>query len=157
MLRRNLTGFILVFRNYFLKPLVCRAADVKSEVAKHRNPQIKRSVAFCKKLGHKIEDAQEIINRFTEVEAVSADNAKEATEAFTKVGEFLIAMEEMLDHELNMNAVASREKLGWLVVKMLERDPIFQEDADGEKTKEVRSAAWKAAQIYKVLCFFRGA
>ena len=66
-------------------------------------------------------------------------------------------MEEMLDHELNMNAVASREKLGWLVVKMLERDPIFQEDADGEKTKEVRSAAWKAAQIYKVLCFFRGA
>ena len=57
-------------------------------------------------------------------------------------------------------SIASREKLGWLVVKMLEKDPLFADDDDGSKTKEVRAAAFRAGQIAKERRFqfpsFRG-
>jgi len=126
-----------------------RVADIRSSVAQHSKPQIKRSVAFIKKLLHKVEDARERIYKFTDVEAVTADNVEEANSAFSDMTDLLNSLEELLDHELSMNCIASREKLGWLVVKMLERDPLFEHDDDGSKTKEVRSAAYRAGQIVK--------
>ena len=43
---------------------------------------------------------------------------------------------------------------------MLEKDPLFEDDTDGAKTKEVRSAAYRAGQIAKERRFqlqhFRG-
>jgi len=126
-----------------------RASDIRSSVAQHSKPQIKRSVGFIKKLLHKVEDARERIYKFTDVEAVTVDNIEEANTAFSDMSDLLNSVEELLDHELSMNCIASREKLGWLVVKMLERDPLFENDDDGSKTKEVRSAAYRAGQIAK--------
>ena len=91
-----------------------------STVALHSKPQIKRSVGFIKKLLHKVEDARERIYKFTDVEAVTAANVDEANSAFADMTDLLNSVEELLEHELSMNCIASREKLGWLVVKMMD-------------------------------------
>ena len=119
----------------------------------------------------KCEDGRELVDKFSDVEAVTAATIYEASAVFGELGDLLTSVEGLLEHEMSMNwsvfvrlsfislflifSIASREKLGWLVVKMLEKDPLFDDDDDGSKTKEVRQAAYRAGQIAKVIILFK--
>ena len=72
-------------------------------MAQHSKPQIKRSVGFLKKLMHKLEDARDLVYKFSDVEAVTADTADEASAVFGELGDLLSSVETFLDHEMAMN------------------------------------------------------
>ena len=80
-----------------------RASDIRSTVAQHNKPQIKRSVSFLKKMMHKIEDIRELVFPFIGGDAVTETNVVEANEVFGSMGDLLTAVEDLLEHEMNMN------------------------------------------------------
>ena len=69
--------------------LIFRASDIRYTVAQHSKPQIKRSVGFLKKLMHKLEEARELVYKFSDVEAVTADTANEGSVGFGELGDLL--------------------------------------------------------------------
>ena len=56
------------------------------------------------------EDMGEIVKPFVEKRvSVENDNIEEAAEAFVKLAQILEKLRELLDHEIDMNRVASKE------------------------------------------------
>ena len=52
---------------------------------------------------HKMENARELVYKFSNVEDVSAANAAEATAVFGEIRDLLSSVETLLDHEMSMN------------------------------------------------------
>ena len=89
-----------------------------------------------------IKDLDDIVKPF-ENEEISAENGNLAV---TNAAQKIASVQDFLKNELEMNKIASRESLGWAVVKELETDPLFQDDEDGAKTKNLKDAGKRAAK-----------
>ena len=94
---------------------------------------------------NRTEDVESLLRRFENEEVSEANgNTVEATEAIAKVCGIMGDLQSSFLHELEMNQVASKEDLGWAVVKQIETDPVFKVDEDGSKTKNLKDAVSKA-------------
>ena len=94
-----------------------------------------------------MEDLDEMLKPF-EDELISVENGNldRANAAVVSAAQKIGSIQEGLKLELEMNQVASKEPLAWLVVKELEQDPLFADDEDGSKTQKLKEAVKKASK-----------
>ena len=138
---------LLEFNNVKLKMQELKNENRKSKVlaekARHRSPQIKRSIGVLMNLKHDLEDVKEGIGKI-------ANNA-ESNDVVDKLGIVVEKIEcsmQSVDYEILMNQMASRSKAGWKTVQMYEEETLFEEDEDAEsKTKKFRAAERSALFI----------
>jgi hypothetical protein len=94
-----------------------------------------------------VEDLDELIKPFEDEEiSVHNQNVDKANAAVAAAAQKIGTLQEGLKFELEMNIIASKEALGWAVVKEMEQDPMFVDDEDGSKTKNLKEAVKKASK-----------
>ncbi len=113
-----------------------RKTKVLAEKARHRSPQIKRSISVLMNLKYDLEDVKEGIGKIA-----SGAESSDVVDKLGIVGEKIECSLQSLDYEILMNQMASKSKAGWKTVQMYEEETLFEEDDDAEsKTKKFRAA-----------------
>ena len=73
-----------------------------------------------------VEDLDELIKPFEDEEISAANqNLDRANQMVASAAQTIGVLQASLKAELEMNQIASKEALGWLVVKEMEQDPMF--------------------------------
>ena len=119
--------------------VMARDAEKKAEIAKHKSPQIKRSVDFLLEAKFDITDAKELIEK-----AVSGDG--ELFDVLSSLSIKLDSIDNKVDAELLANRIASKANFGWKTVKCFETDSLFQGPDAEALTKKFKQAEFQAAK-----------
>ena len=94
-----------------------------------------------------IDDIDEKLKPFEDEEISEAnENIDRANLAVTEAAQQIGSLQEAIKNEIEMQQVASKSDFGWATVKELEKDPLFQDDDDGSKTKKLKDANKRAAK-----------
>ena len=119
---------------------LAREAEKKAEIAKHKSPQIKRSVNFLMAAKFDIEDIKEMLSTATE------SSPEEVYDCLGKLKDKVDGLGTKVDEECLANKIASSAQFGWRTVKFFESSSLFQgEDAEA-MTKKLKSAEFQAAK-----------
>lgn len=125
---------------------LARDGKKKGEVAKHRKPQIKRSIGFLWDMKHGIDDVKEgvqtVIDWIFNEKPLNTDDVLKLKD---RIGE----IEELIDNEMEANEIASASKFGWGTLKYYENYSVFKGREDCEKkTQRFHAAEGKARGAY---------
>ena len=126
-----------------------RNGEKSGEISKHKSPQVKRSLGFLFDMKHGLEDINEIVDSFTEVENPMIESTRDA---FMQVANCVKILKSQVDSEMLANKMASKSQYGWKTVKCFESDSLFKglEDKDEEaNTKKFKAAEFQAARELK--------
>ena len=114
-----------------------RKSKIMAEKARHRSPQVKRSIGVLMGLKFDLEDVKEDISRVASVNKNNTDLIKKLETMDNKISSSV----DVLDGEILANQMASRSRAGWKTVQLYEEESLFDEDDDAEnKTKKFRAA-----------------
>ena len=119
---------------------LAREAERKAEVAKHKSPQIKRSVKFLMSADYDVQDLKELLG-----EASKAPPA-EVYDFLARISEKVDSLGSKVDEECLANKIASKAKYGWRTVKHFETNSLFTGDDAEAMTKKLRSAEYQAGK-----------
>ena len=118
---------------------MAREAEKKAEIAKHKSPQIKRSMDFLLDTKFKVSDAKDLLEK-----AVSGEG--DIYSVLCLLDSKLDELAEKVESEITANRIASKATFGWKTVKCFESDSLFQ-GADAEAlTKKFKAAEYQAAK-----------
>ena len=118
---------------------MAREAEKKAEIAKHKSPQIKRSMDFLLDAKFEVSDAKELIEK-----AISHDG--DIYSILCSLAEKMNTISDKVDSEILANRIASKATYGWKTVKCFETDSLFQgEDAEA-LTKKFKQAEFQASK-----------
>lgn len=132
----DLDGLVKKFEQY---KVIARQTEKKSEVARHKSPQIKRSVGFLMDVKNEVEDVTEVIDKLK-----CRNLEKESQDLVLKMEAGVKKISQLVEGELLANAMASKSLCGWRTVKNFEQNPLFSgEDAEAQ-TKKFRQAEFQA-------------
>ena len=132
-------------KKYELLKAQARNGEKRGEVAKHRSPQVKRSIDVLMDFEYLIEDISEPLERV--IHSVSSENKVNAEELLTMKNK-LEELSSLVGKEKLMNQMASKSDYSWKTVKMFETDSLFSgEDADTLTTR-FRAAENKAGRAF---------
>lgn len=129
---------------------MAREGQKKGEIAKHKSPQIKRSLGFLYEVNWGLEDAEEALDSLSTY-AVASENAELYSEKITATISKLKKLQELVKDEVTANKIASKANFGWKTVKLFENDSIFEGENAESLSKKLKSAEYQASREY-----FRG-
>ena len=116
---------------------MAREAEKKAEIAKHKSPQIKRSMDFLLDAKFEVSDVKDLINK-----AISHDG--DIYSILCSLAGKMNTISDKVDAEILANRIASKATYGWKTVKCFESDSLFQ-GADAEAlTKKFKQAEFRA-------------
>lgn len=121
---------------------MARDAERKGEVAKHKSPQIKRSLSFLLDLKFELQDFKEVMS-----EAKGGDMPAMFM-AMNELDGRLQNMCSKVENEILANQIASKADMGWRTVKHFESSSLFKGDDAEAQTKKLKSAEFQAAKDY---------
>ena len=119
---------------------MAREADKKSEVAKHKSPQIKRSVDFLLSAQFDIEDVKELLVQASESVGPEVYRSIELISAKVE------SLSSKVDEECMANKIASKAQFGWRTVKYFKADSLFKGDNAEALTKKFKTAEYQAGK-----------
>ncbi len=128
---------------------LARDGKKKGEVAKHRKPQIKRSIGFLWDMKHGIEDVKEGVQMVVDwMFNEKSINTVDVLRLKDRIGE----MEALVDSEMEANEIASASKFGWGTLKYYENYSVFKDKEDcDKKTQRFHAAETKARKLLKYI------
>ena len=129
-------------RKYDELKSMAREGQKKGEIAKHRTPQIKRSMGVLMDLKFGLEDLKELFEKIAKDKAQNNIDDRD----FSKVSSKMTDMEKLLSDEMDANKIASKSPYSWRTVKFFESDDLFQGDDAEALTKKLRSAEYQAGR-----------
>lgn len=132
-------------KKYELLKAQARNGEKRGEVAKHRSPQVKRSIDVLMDCEYLIEDISEPLERV--IHSFANENKINGEELLTMKNK-LEELSGLVGKEKLMNQMASKSDYSWKTVKMFETDSLFSgEDADTLTTR-FRAAENKAGRAF---------
>ena len=120
---------------------LAREAEKKGEIAKHKSPEVKRSLSYLLDSKFDLQDMHEIMQV-----AASANDFNSICSAFNQVVERVAGMQTKVEAEVLANQIARTSEHGWRTVKHFETNSLFTgEDAEA-MTKRLKKANLAAAK-----------
>lgn len=131
-------------RNEIVK-VMAREGQKKGELAKHKSPQIKRSLGMLMDVEWGLQDSVELLESLTDF-PVCSENAELYMEKLPEVKDKLTNLKDLVSNEITANKIASKANFGWKTVKHFENDSLFQGENADALSKKLKSAEFQASR-----------
>lgn len=119
---------------------MAREAEKKGEIAKHKSPQIKRSVEFLMSSRFILDDSRDLL------EAASTCQGNDVYEYIEQLSAKIEDLSSKVNGEFLANKMASKAEFGWRTVKYFETDSLFKGEDAESLTKKFKKAEFEAGK-----------
>lgn len=127
---------------------LARQNDKKSELVKHRAPQIKRSLNFLYDVKFHTQDLKENLDQI--MKSFQGSNSYINVNALHDMSSNLESLNSIVEAEMQANKIASNSRFGWKTVKFFEDEEFFKGENAADQTKKLRDAEFKASKELQV-------